>query len=167
MKSFPLAYSVVALASVAIFASYVWPTAYILVPKESMVLRVNRFTGVEEWSSPQGWFREGGSMPVGSAKNVSGSLLVKGMSLEPGSSVGELVLQNSADQPFKAVHLEMSLVDAEGVVVGTATHDVEKIEKGDKVRVTIFTQTTTGTATTIRLDRAYSDWAPGATVASL
>lgn len=161
MKIPPVAYVAAAFASVAVLATYVWPTAYVIVPNSNAVLRVNRFTGVEEWSSPRGWIRPGVAAPQTQARNVTGELLVKGNTYEPQSGLGELVLENSGQAAMKGVHLEISLIDHEGVVVGTTTQDIEKIERGDKVRVSILGVTTTGSANLLRVDRAYSDWTPG------
>lgn len=161
MKIPALAYAAVALASVAVLATYVWPTAYVIVPNQNAVLRVNRFSGVEEWSSPRGWIRPGVTLPQTQARNVTGELLVKGNTFEPQSGMGELVLENRGSQAMKGVHLEISLIDAEGVVVGTTTQDIDKIERGDKVRVSVMGVTTTASANLLRVDRAYSDWTPG------
>lgn len=159
--------TIAALAVVVAFGMFVWPTTYVFVTHDASVTRINRFTGVEEYSSANGWIRLGGADAPAAAKVVTGSLLVKEMNYDPSSSLGELVLQNRSEESMKAVHLEMSLIDHDGVVVGTTTQDVDKIEKGDRVRVNVYGTTTTGSASLIRIDRAYSDWTPGTTVASL
>lgn len=161
-----IAATVAVLAVVVTFATLVWPTSYVIVTHDGTVSRVNRFTGVQEYSSPQGWIRPGVPQMSVSAKDVTGSLVVKDMHYDPHTSQGELVLLNSTEEAWNSVHVELSLLDGDGVVVGTTTQDVEKIGKGDRVRLSIVGYVTSGAPTQIRVDRVYKDWTPGATVAA-
>lgn len=49
---------VVVLLAAFLFGVFIWPTPYLIVHEKGEIFRVNRFTGVREWSTQKGWLTE-------------------------------------------------------------------------------------------------------------
>lgn len=94
------------------------------------VMRVNRFTGVQEWSTGTGW--EGAEGPADTRELGPQVSLVDYSVYE---NVALVRFRNEGDADYQDVRFEFSLLNSQGVVVGRSFADATELRRGDIIEV--------------------------------
>jgi hypothetical protein len=146
--------SVVALAAVAA-AYFIWPTPYVYVTQYPSVMRVNRFTGVEEWSSGSGWIGAAGYEP---AINLTGEVAMAVSYID--DSVAKVRVRNDGESNYRGLHFRFTVLNSEGVVIGRTVAGASEMRTGETLEVecSIASSSTIPTGSVnLRLDEVLAD----------
>jgi len=130
-----------------LLAWFGWPTPYVVSNFEGTIKRVNRFTGVVETATPNGWYSpvaETQATPAASAPAdpLSGfSDETVGVTVSKGDSGEEAVIElikNGSSEMYGRAQFYFSALDANGVVLFPVTAAYTgSIQRGDVVRVPV------------------------------
>jgi len=136
------------------FLYFVWPTPYEYTRQFPSVIRVNRFSGVEELSSASGWRVQGGI-----AGSASGNLISRFEVITTyfekstyGSPWGYAELKNIGGVDLEGVRFDFSALDEYGVVVCTSYDFIADFRAGDTVRLKMY-ESDFQKCTSLRLDK--------------
>jgi hypothetical protein len=146
--------SVVALVVVAA-AYFIWPTPYVYVTQDQSVMRVNRLTGVEEWSSGSGWIGAAGYEP---AVNVTGQVAVGEVWVN--DHMATVRVRNDGDSSYRGLQFRFTVLNSEGVVIGRTVAGASEMRAGETLEVECSVATQAAVPTNsimLRLDEVMAD----------